>query len=120
MEGDSIVQFVGSCSSSGPLVIATECCMQGGEENGRRHSGDEEVQMKLAAEPVQLPRQPSLRPDSATQRGIGRPPVRDHNMLMHGVRTYSSAARHMYHLCLSMGRIFGCNGVPLHACTSSS
>ena len=49
---------------------------------------DEEAQTKPGATPAQLPRQPSLRPDSATPRGIGRPPVRDHNMLMHGVRTH--------------------------------
>ncbi len=54
--------------------------------------------MKPAAAPAQLPGQPSLRPDSATPRGIGRPPVRDHNMLMHGVRAHSPAAWHIDHL----------------------
>ena len=56
--------------------------------------------MKPVAVPARLPGQASLRPDSATPRGIGRPPVRDHNMLMHGVRTRSPAPRHMP-TCLS-------------------
>ena len=58
----------------------------------------------------QLPSAPSSRPDSAaTPRGIGRPPVRDHNMLMHGVcsmHTYPHATppRSPKH-CLAKGTL---------------
>jgi len=62
-------------------------------ENGRRREGVEEVQKPAAVPSLagQLPSQPSLSTDRNTPRGIGRPPVRDHNMLMHGVRLHANA-----------------------------
>lgn len=53
--------------------------------DGRRKEDEETAQQGSAAQ--ELPRQASSRLDSAaTPRGIGRPPVRDHNMLMNGVQ----------------------------------
>lgn len=67
------------------VLMKSTCCVQAEAES--RRTEDVEAQQRTPGAPGQLPSAPSSRPDgAATPRGIGRPPVRDHNMLMHGVR----------------------------------
>ena len=59
-----------------------------------RRQGDDEAPQASRQLPRSCPACPAAGPDSAsTPRGIGRPPTRDHNMLMNSVQTPFLLAR---------------------------